>query len=200
MLVMSFLLINVFNIRGGGYMYFITYVLQGSTGYTSLFFTMVTFASIIGSVIVSPLTRRFDTVKIYYYTNLLLAALAVLMWFLPSGPAYQTLWLAVILGNGVILGFTLPLHFSLMAFADDYGEWKTRVRSSGMNFAFNLFFIKLARASSAGIISLLFILSPTSRAWKTRPPVRLAGSQQWKHCCLRYSTCCWRWRSALQTQ
>ncbi len=81
MLVMSFLLINVFNIRGGGYMYFITYVLQGSTGYTSLFFTMVTFASIIGSVIVSPLTRRFDTVKIYYYTNLLLAALAVLMWF-----------------------------------------------------------------------------------------------------------------------
>lgn len=144
MLVMSFLLINVFNIRGGGYMYFITYVLQGSTGYTSLFFTMVTFASIIGSVIVSPLTRRFDTVKIYYYTNLLLAALAVLMWFLPSGPAYQTLWLAVILGNGVILGFTLPLHFSLMAFADDYGEWKTRVRSSGMNFAFNLFFIKLA--------------------------------------------------------
>ncbi|MFP1484489.1 hypothetical protein ACLB1S_29565 [Escherichia coli] len=61
------------------------------------YFTMVTFASIIGSVIVSPLTRRFDTVKIYYYTNLLLAALAVLMWFLPSGPAYQTLWLAVIL-------------------------------------------------------------------------------------------------------
>ncbi len=37
MLVMSFLLINVFNIRGGGYMYFITYVLQGSTAYTSLF-------------------------------------------------------------------------------------------------------------------------------------------------------------------
>ena len=157
MLVMSFLLINVFNIRGGGYMYFITYVLEGSTAYTSLFFTMVTFASIIGSVIVSPLTRRIDTVKLYYYTNLVLAALAVMMWFLPTGPAYQTLWLAVILGNGIILGFTLPLHFSLMAFADDYGEWKTGVRSSGMNFAFNLFFIKLAWASSAGIISLLFI-------------------------------------------
>lgn len=157
MLVMSFLLINVFNIRGGGYMYFITYVLEGSTAYTSLFFTMVTFASIIGSVIVSPLTRRMDTVKLYYYTNTVLAATAVLMWFLPTGSAYQNLWLAVILGNGIILGFTLPLHFSLMAFADDYGEWKTGVRSSGMNFAFNLFFIKLARASSAGIISLLFI-------------------------------------------
>jgi len=157
MLVMSFLLINVFNIRGGGYMYFITYVLEGSTAYTSLFFTMVTFASILGSVIVNPLTRRIDAVKLYYYTNLVLAALAVGMWFLPGGPQYQKLWLAVILGNGIILGFTLPLHFSLMAFSDDYGEWKTGVRSSGMNFAFNLFFIKLAWASSAGIISLVFI-------------------------------------------
>ena len=157
MLVMSFLLINVFNIRGGGYMYFITYVLEGSTGYTSLFFTMVTFASIFGSVIINLLSRRFDTVRLYYHTNLVLAALAVAMWFLPTGPAYQTLWLGVILGNGIILGFTLPLHFSLMAFSDDYGEWKTGVRSSGMNFAFNLFFIKLAWASSAGIISLIFI-------------------------------------------
>ena len=157
MLVMSFLLINVFNIRGGGYMYFITYVLEGSTGYTSLFFTMVTFASIFGSVIINLLSRRFDTVRLYYYTNLALAALAIAMWFLPTGPAYQTLWLGVILGNGIILGFTLPLHFSLMAFSDDYGEWKTGVRSSGMNFAFNLFFIKLAWASSAGIISLIFI-------------------------------------------
>lgn len=157
MLLMSFLLINVFNIRGGGYMYFITYVLQGSTAYTSLFFTMVTFASILGSVLVSPLSKRVDTVRLYYWTNIVLAALAVLMWLLPTGPAWQTLWLAVILGNGVILGFTLPLHFALMAFADDYGEWKTGVRSSGMNFAFNLFCIKLAWASSAGIISLVFI-------------------------------------------
>ncbi len=83
MLVMSFLLINVFNIRGGGYMYFITYVLQGSTAYTSLFFTMVTFAAILGAVIVNPLSRRIDTVKLYYYTNLVLAALAMGMWFLP---------------------------------------------------------------------------------------------------------------------
>lgn len=157
MLVMSFLLINVFNLRGGGYMYFITYVLQGSAAYASLFFTMVTFAAILGAVIVSPLSRRVDTVKLYYYTNLVLAALAGGMWCIPASPAWQSLWLAVILGNGIILGFTLPLHFAIMAFADDYGEWKTGVRSSGMNFAFNLFFIKLAWAASAGIISLVFI-------------------------------------------
>ena len=58
----------------------------------------------------------------------------------------------------LVLGFTLPLHFSLMAFADDYGQWKTGVRSSGLNFAFNLFFIKLAWASSAAIISLVLVI------------------------------------------
>ncbi|MBY6258482.1 MFS transporter [Phytobacter diazotrophicus] len=175
MLLMSFLLINVFNIRGGGYMYFITYVLQGSTGYTSLFFTMVTFASILGSVLVNPLSKRFDTVKFYYYTNLVLAALSVMMWLLPTGPAWQTLWLAVILGNGVILGFTLPLHFSLMAFADDYGEWKTSVRSSGMNFAFNLFCIKLAWASSAVIISLVFVFVAYQPGAGNQTPASLQG-------------------------
>jgi Na+/melibiose symporter-like transporter len=54
---------------------------------------MVTFASIFGAVIINLLSRRFDTVTLYYYTNLVLAALAVVMWFLPTGPAYQTLWL-----------------------------------------------------------------------------------------------------------
>ncbi|EKB9884963.1 MFS transporter [Salmonella enterica] len=136
---------------------------------------MVTFASVLGSVIVSPLTRRIDTVKLYYRTNLVLATLAIAMWFLPVGPAYQVLWLAVILGNGIILGFTLPLHFSLMAFADDYGEWKTSVRSSGMNFAFNLFFIKLAWASSAGIISLLFIFVAYQPGASNQTPASLNG-------------------------
>ena len=175
MLLMSFLVINVFNIRGGGYMYFITYVLGGSTSYTSLFFTMVAIASISGAMIINLLSRRFDTVKLYYYTNLLLAAISVGLWFLPVGPAYQTLWLAVIFGNSIILGFALPLHFSLMAFADDYGEWKTGVRSSGMNFAFNLFCIKLSWASSAGIISLLFIFVAYQPGVGNQTPASLAG-------------------------
>ncbi|KEA53047.1 permease [Mangrovibacter sp. MFB070] len=175
MLVMSFLLINVFNLRGGGYMYFITYVLHGSAAFASLFFTMVTLASILGAILVNPLARRIDTVKLYYYTNLVLAACAAGMWFLPTGPQWQTLWLGIILSNGIILGFTLPLHFSIMAFADDYGEWKTGVRSSGMNFAFNLFFIKLAWAASAGIISLVFIFVAYKPGMENQTAASLQG-------------------------
>lgn len=157
-LLMSFLLINVFNLRGGGYMYFITYVLKGGAGYASMFFGMVTLASILGAVIVNQLTKVIDSVRLYMITNLVLAVFSLLLWFMPAGEKHQTLWLGIIFVHCVILGFTLPLHFSLMAFADDYGHWKNGIRSSGMNFAFNLFFIKLAWASSAGIISLVFIL------------------------------------------
>jgi len=158
MLLMSFLLVNILCIRGGGYMYFISYVLQGSSFYMSLFFGMVTLAAILGAVIVNKLSRRFDMVRLYSSTNLILAAFGFGMYFLPSGPEYQTLWLAIIFINNMVLGFTLPLHFSIMAFADDYGEWKNGVRSSGMNFAFNLFCIKLSWASSGGIISLVLFL------------------------------------------
>lgn len=158
MLVMSFLLVNILCIRGGGYMYFISYVLQGSAGFMSLFFGVLTVAGILGAIIVNPLSRHFDMVRLYICTNLILVVFGIAMWFLPTGADYRMLWLGCIALNGVILGFTLPLHFSIMAFADDYGEWKNGVRSSGMNFAFNLFFIKLSWASSGGIISILLIM------------------------------------------
>lgn len=159
MLVMSFLLITILNLRGGGYLYFITYVLQGGAGFASLFFGMVAVSAIAGAVLVDPLARRMDTVRLYRNVNLAMAGLSVLMWFIPGGAQWQTAWLAAIFCSGVVLGLCLPLHFSVMAFADDYGQWKTGVRSSGMNFAFNLVFIKLAWAAGAGIIALVLYLA-----------------------------------------
>ncbi len=92
-------------------MYFITYVLGGSTGYTSPVFTMVTFASIFGAVIINLLSRRFDTVTSTTTPTRVSGACRRDV-VLPTGLAYQTLWLGVILSNGIILGFTLPLHFA----------------------------------------------------------------------------------------
>lgn len=107
MLVMSFLLINVFNIRGGGYMYFHYLRLTRQYGLHVAVLHHGHLRLIIGSVIVSPLTRRFDTVKIYYYTNPAPRCTGGVDVVPALSPAYQTLWLVVILGNGVILGFTL---------------------------------------------------------------------------------------------
>ena len=175
MLIMSFLLVNILCIRGGGYMYFISYALEGGAGYMSMFFGILTISGIAGAVIVNPLSRRVDMVRLYYWTNLVLVALGIGMYFLPVGPQYQVLWLVCIAVNSVIQGFTLPLHFSIMAFADDYGEWKTGVRSSGMNFAFNLFFIKLSWASSGGIISLILIMVAYQPGLGNQTPASIHG-------------------------
>ncbi|SBV53111.1 cation symporter [Xanthomonas bromi] len=157
-MLMSFLLINVLNLRGGGYLYFVNYVLGGSAGYTSLFLGLVALAAIVGALLVAALARRADTVRLYFNVNLVLAGMSLAMWFLPTGPARQSLWLLTIFVNGVVLGTTLPLHFSVIAFADDYGAWKTGHRVSGLNFALNLLAIKLAWAASAGIIALVLHL------------------------------------------
>ncbi|ONN71029.1 MFS transporter [Pseudomonas oryzihabitans] len=158
MLVLSFLLINVFNVRGGGYLYFITYVLHGDTGYTALFFAMVALATTGGALLVPPLSRRVDPLRLYLGVNLVLAVWSVGLYLVPTGAEHAQLWLGLIFVTCLVQGMTLPLHFSFMAFADDYGRWKTGVRSSGLNFAANLFCIKLAWASSALIISVLFTL------------------------------------------
>jgi len=155
MMLLSFLLINVFNLRGGGYLYLITYVLEGGAGYASLFLGLVALASIAGATLIAPLTRRMDTLQLYFRVNLLLALMAAALWFMPTGTDWQALWLAAIFINGIALGLTLPLHFSVLAFADDYGLWKTGRRTSGLNFSLNLLAIKLSWAASAGVIALV---------------------------------------------
>ncbi len=80
--------INVFNIRGGGYMYFITYVLQAvrATRRCSSPWSPSPPLSV-GDC--QPVNAAFRYRQNLLLHNLLLAALAVLMWFLPSGPAYK---------------------------------------------------------------------------------------------------------------
>ncbi len=78
---MSFLLINVFNIRGGGYMYFLptSYkAVRATRRCSSPWSPRLHYR--LGDC--QPINAAFRYRQIYYYTNLLLAALAVLMWFL----------------------------------------------------------------------------------------------------------------------
>lgn len=175
MLVLSFLLINVFNVRGGGYLYFITYVLHGDTGYTALFFAMVALATTGGALLVPPLSRRVDPLRLYLGVNLVLAVWSVGLYLVPTGAEHAQLWLGLIFVTCLVQGMTLPLHFSFMAFADDYGRWKTGVRSSGLNFAANLFCIKLAWASSALIISVLFTLVAYQPGQAAQTPASLSA-------------------------
>ena len=48
-----------------------------------------------------------------------------------------------------------PLHWSLMADVDDYGEWKTGKRITGMSFSGNLFFLKVGLAVAGAMVGFL---------------------------------------------
>ncbi|WP_219079343.1 MFS transporter [Vibrio parahaemolyticus] len=98
------------------------------------------------------------------------------MYFVPGDS--PTLWLGLVFICCVVFGFALPLHFTMVAFADEYGVFKTGVRTSGMNFAFNLFFIKLAWALSGLIISgVLVAVSYSAGAERTKRRFRYKVSR-----------------------
>lgn len=171
--VMSLLIISIFNTKGGAAMYFITYVLHGDATYTSLFFGMATLGGIIGSVLVQYLTRYFEIRRIYFWVNVVLALAHFAVWFVPGNAA--TLWLILVFICCVVLGFILPMHFTLVTFADTYGEWKSGRRSSGMNFAFNLFFVKLAWALAGVIISMTLMIVSYRSGMESQTSASLAG-------------------------
>lgn len=171
--VMSLLIISIFNTKGGAAMYFITYVLHGDAAYTSLFFGLATLGGIVGSVLVQYLTRLFEIRRIYFWVNVVLGLAHFAVWFIPDSEA--TLWLVLVFVCCLVLGFILPMHFTLVTFADTYGEWKSGRRSSGMNFAFNLFFVKLAWAVAGVIISVTLMAVSYQSGVENQTPLSLAG-------------------------
>lgn len=170
---MSLLLISIFNTKGGAALYFITYVLHGDATYTSLFFGLATLGGVTGSVLVTWFTRYFEIRRIYFAVNVLLAVAHYAVWFVPAG--YTTFWLVLVFVCCVVLGFLLPMHFTLVAFADSYGEWKSGTRASGMSFAFNLFFVKLAWAVAGVIISVTLSVISYHAGQENQTPLSLSG-------------------------
>jgi len=142
-------------IRMAATMYYVTWVMGQSTHFATLFISLGVVGMMFGSMLAKVLTDRWCKLKVFFWTNIVLAIFSCAFYFFDPKATTTIVVLYVLLN--ILYQIPSPLHWSLMADVDDYGEWKTGVRSSGMNFAFNLFFIKLAWASSAGIISLVFI-------------------------------------------
>ena len=88
---------------------------------------------------------------------------------------YPMLWLVLVALCCIVLGCTLPLHFTLIQLADQYGEWKLGMRSSGMSFAFNQFFVKLAWALAGVLISGVLVIVSYKAGMENQTPTSLTG-------------------------
>lgn len=116
--------------------------MQQSTQFATLFISLGVVGMMIGSMLAKVLTDRWCKLKVFFWTNIILAIFSAAFYFFDPKATMMIMVLYFLLN--ILHQIPSPLHWSLMADVDDYGEWKTGKRITGISFSGNLFFLKLA--------------------------------------------------------
>ncbi|MDN3524444.1 MFS transporter [Halomonas sabkhae] len=149
----TFLQALQFFLRQGAAIYFATYVLGFSAMGISAFITAGALASIAGTALSPRLSQHLSKRKVFQASTLALIAASCLLFLVPGQWAIVASLLFVLVS--FMHGIGAPISWALMADAEDYGEWKTGRRNTGVSFAGNLFFLKMGLAISGGMIGFL---------------------------------------------
>lgn len=135
--------------RGGAMMYYVTYVL-GSAGLFTAFLTTYSIGNILGCLLTKPLTDRLCKVRVFAWTNLVLALLSAAMFLVP--PRDEIGLFIFVFAIGVLHQMITPIQWVMMSDTVDYGEWRYGRRLTGVSFAGTLFVLKLGLALSGAAI------------------------------------------------
>ncbi|MGC0983605.1 MFS transporter [Pantoea agglomerans] len=159
-LMISITFLNVFPafIRGAVTIYYATYVMQASVGFITFFMALGVACNMFGSVIAKPLTDRFDKIKLFRIINIILGILSFALWFVDPHSLMPLLSLFIVI-NILHLIQSGPILWAMMSDVDDYGDWKSGKRLTGISFAGNLFMLKMGLAVAGAIVA--WILSYT---------------------------------------
>ena len=106
-----------------------------------------------GSMLAKVLTDRWCKLKVFFWTNIALAIFSCAFYFFDPKATTTIVVLYVLLN--ILHQIPSPLHWSLMADVDDYGEWKTGKRITGISFSGNIFFLKLGLAIAGAMVGFL---------------------------------------------
>ncbi|MGU9868797.1 glycoside-pentoside-hexuronide (GPH):cation symporter [Kluyvera ascorbata] len=148
--VYNFMMLVAVVLRGGAVVYYINTVLNKGADIITLFMLGGMFASMAGSVLAKPFGTRFCKVKLSFWVNLITAGFGVICFFVPP-----QMWIAIFAIHiiiSIIQGGNGALQWSMITDSNNYGEWKTRRRITGMNVAANIFVIKLGVAVGGAIL------------------------------------------------
>jgi sugar (Glycoside-Pentoside-Hexuronide) transporter len=131
-------------VRGSLLVYFVQYILNQGSSVISLFMLATTVAAVVGSLAAKPLGSKVCKIRASVWVNILSAVIGLLFLVLPSEYWIPAFIVHIILN--VLQGINAPLQWSMITDANNYGEWKTQRRITGMNVAANIFIIKLGVA------------------------------------------------------
>lgn len=148
--VYNFMMLVAVVIRGGAVVYYVNSVLHKGADVITIFMLGGMFASMLGSVLAKPFGTRFCKVRFSFWINLLTAALGVVCFIVPV--QYWIAVLSVHILISIIQGGNGALQWSMITDVNNYGEWKTQRRITGMNVAANIFVIKLGVAVGGAIL------------------------------------------------
>lgn len=131
-------------VRGGLLVYFVQYILHQGSSIISIFMLATTIAAVIGSLMAKYIGSWMCKIRASVWINVLSALFGLLFLVLPTEYWMPAFIVHVVLN--ILQGINAPLQWSMITDANNYGEWKTQRRITGMNVAANIFIIKLGVA------------------------------------------------------
>jgi len=114
------------------------------------------FGMIFAAITAKPLARRFGKAEVSVVSNILAAAVCVLLFFLR--PKSVWIYVGLNLVSWVGLGIFSMVSWALITDVIDYAEIKNGVREDGSIYALYSFARKLGQAASAGLSGVLLTL------------------------------------------
>lgn len=147
--LLTILNILAVSVRGGAMMYYVTYIL-GNAGYFAAFLSAYSVGNLLGSAFAKPVTNRIDKVTVFYWTNLALAGISLIMFMLPMN-SVGTMFVFIFV-IGILHQMITPIQWVMMSDTVEYGEWKYGKRLTGISFAGTLFVLKLGLALGGALI------------------------------------------------
>jgi len=131
-------------VRGSLLVYFVQYILNQGSSIISLFMLATTVAAVIGSLSAKWVGAWMCKIRASVWVNILSALVGLLFLVLPTSYWVPAFIVHIILN--ILQGINAPLQWSMITDANNYGEWKTQRRITGMIVAANIFIIKLGVA------------------------------------------------------
>jgi GPH family glycoside/pentoside/hexuronide:cation symporter len=141
-------------IRGSVSVYYAKYYLHGDTAVVSAFLSTGVAAAILAMVVSTWITKFYCKVKLFRYTQLMVAVLSVMIYFLVK-PGDTALAFVLYFSLSLVVDLHAPVFWSAIAETIDYGQLKTGKRVSGFAFGGISVAQKAGMGLAGGMVGLL---------------------------------------------
>lgn len=152
MLVLGWLVLAAFSVRGGTTIYYVKYIL-GDGSLVGVFLAVGGVANILGVALTAPLAKLLGKKRLYVLAMALGAVLTCLFFFIP--PTSLVLVFGCHIALSFVLGPTAPIVWAMYADTADYSEWRTGRRATGLVFSAATFAQKLGWGAGGVLLGAL---------------------------------------------